>query len=427
MLKICIKRQNYVIIIMKKEKSNMIKKIYLENVFTFENKVELNLEADNHTKKFPNNISKDNILKTAVIYGPNNTGKTKFIQGVKAIKDILLNKPALILPNLFTNNTTSKLGITFTYNKKCYQYEFWKNLKNDFVYEKFSEISDKKEEIIILKDTIKKIYKCKKNSELEQAIKNTSRSNILIYTLNTDNFEILKKAKNILTTIANKIEVIDMNNIEDNKTIDLLKNKNNLNNKIVSFIKNADLYLDNYYYDDNATLLNEKIINQLNNKDLTNSHQIDQIKMVSVYNGINVPSIFFDSLGTQKIAALASYIIESLKEGKCLFIDELDSSLHFKLTRNIISMFHSDLNPNAQLICTLHDISLLDCKKLFRKEQIWFTDKLKEETILFSLKNFSYAESGIRETSDLIEKYKKGLLGAIPEPDLILTLLENEE
>ena len=29
----------------------------------------------------------------------------------------------------------------------------------------------------------------------------------------------------------------------------------------------------------------------------------------------------------------------------------------------------------------------------------------------------------MRETTDIIEKYKKGALGAIPEPDLINTLI----
>ena len=44
----------------------------------------------------------------------------------------------------------------------------------------------------------------------------------------------------------------------------------------------------------------------------------------------------------------------------------------------------------AQIIATLHDISLLDCKRMFRKEQIWFTDKDENGTDLYSLKEFSY-------------------------------------
>ena len=87
-------------------------------------------------------------------------------------------------------------------------------------------------------------------------------------------------------------------------------------------------------------------------------------------------------------------------------------------------MFNNSINKNAQIIATLHDISLLDCKRMFRKEQIWFTDKNENSTELYSLKEFSYENSGIRETSDIQDRYSKGAFGAIPDPDLISCLLE---
>ena len=164
-----------------------------------------------------------------------------------------------------------------------------------------------------------------------------------------------------------------------------------------------------------------------NSSDLKNQNIVEQAKLVSVYKGKAVSSIQFDSVGTRKFASLASYIIESLEEGKTIFVDELDSSLHFKITRAIISMFNSDINKNAQLIATLHDTSLLDCKRMFRKEQIWFTDKDDEKTELYSLKDFSYADAGIRDTTDIQDRYSKGAFGAIPEPDLISFLLEVED
>nr|WP_296473371.1 AAA family ATPase [uncultured Acetatifactor sp.] len=77
---------------------------------------------------------------------------------------------------------------------------------------------------------------------------------------------------------------------------------------------------------------------------------MDQIRLVSVYKGVHVPSILFDSTGTKKIAALASYIIEGIEQGRILVVDELDSSLHFKLTRAIVAMFNNELNMGAQLI-----------------------------------------------------------------------------
>ena len=105
-----------------------------------------------------------------------------------------------------------------------------------------------------------------------------------------------------------------------------------------------------------------------------------------------------------------------------LVVDELDSSIHFKLTRAIVTMFNNELNENAQLIFTVHDINLMDCKRLFRKEQIWFVHKDEAGVYVYSLADFTAAK-GVRDTSDIIEKYRKGTLGALPDPELINSLL----
>ena len=145
--------------------------------------------------------------------------------------------------------------------------------------------------------------------------------------------------------------------------------------------------------------------------------------MVSVYRGVPVPSVLFDSTGTKKIAALASYIIEGIEQGRILVVDELDSSIHFKLTRAIVAMFNNELNTNAQMIFTVHDINLMDCKKIFRKEQIWFVHKDESGVYVYSLAAFT-AQLGVRDTTNIMEKYRKGVLGALPDPELIRSLLD---
>ena len=127
--------------------------------------------------------------------------------------------------------------------------------------------------------------------------------------------------------------------------------------------------------------------------------------------------------GTVRLLILAPYLYSAVYEGATIVVDELDSSIHFKLTRSIVSIFNNELNDKAQLIFTAHDVSLMDCKKLFRKEQIWFVHKDDDGVYLYSLASFT-AEEGVRETTDIIEKYKRGVLGAIPEPDMLKTLLQ---
>jgi hypothetical protein len=225
--------------------------------------------------------------------------------------------------------------------------------------------------------------------------------------------------------LAKKIEVVNMNNIPMKHTIELMKNKNSLQNKIVAFIKNADLYLDNFEYVEMDNIETEfEGSNDKPEEEVLDvvENLMDQIRLVSTYKGVRVPSLLFDSTGTKKIAALASYVIEALEQGKILVIDELDSSIHFKLTRAIVAMFNNELNESAQMIFTVHDINLMDCKRMFRKEQIWFVHKDEEGVYVYSLADFT-AEDGIRDTTDIIEKYKKGVLGALPDPELINSLL----
>ncbi len=171
-------------------------------------------------------------------------------------------------------------------------------------------------------------------------------------------------------------------------------------------------------------LINDNIIENRIDSDFQ-SALLEQLHLCSVYKGRPVPSLLFDSVGTKKMASLASFIINSLEQGRILVVDEIDSSLHFKLTRAIFSLFNNELNTKGQLICTAHDVSLLDCKRMFRKEQIWFASKDKEGVYLYSLSDFKADEDGVRGRSDLIEKYKKGLFDALPSPDLFKALMNS--
>ena len=303
--------------------------------------------------------------------------------------------------------------------------------KKEYLFEKFTEIQkdkygNEKEVIWLLKDSINSEY-AYEDEELLKMIPYVSQTNLLIHMIDSSKFDRLAEMKQIVIGFASKIDIVNMNNIPMERTINLMKNENDLQKKVVEFIKNADLYLDDFEYKaiDKLPLKIdiEKPEGKPDEKALDIPEQLmDQIRLVSVYRGVAVPSMLFDSTGTKKIAALASYIIEGLEQGRILVVDELDSSIHFKLTRAIVAMFNNELNTKAQMIFTIHDINLMDCKKLFRKEQIWFIHKDKEGIYVYSLAQFT-AGQGIRDTTDIMEKYRKGVLGAVPDPELIYSLL----
>jgi AAA15 family ATPase/GTPase len=419
--------------VFKKAGSFMISEIRAQNCFSFEDEIVFSLKADMRNKKLATNVNMVggfNVLKTAGIYGSNNAGKTNLIRCILAIWNVLSNRGFNASKNLFTKNNIVSLGVTFVFESREFSYDFKYDVStSEYIYERFIEIikdkyGNEKKDLWLLKDILNKEFKSA-DKKMKEMIGIVARNNLLMYLIDTTQFEYLREMKRILTGFASKIDIVDLNNIPITKTIELLKQNSEMSKKVSEFIKNADLYMDNYFYASPEQIKFETSYeglrpqeNVLNIPDMF----VDQIRVTSVYKGVAVPSLFFDSTGTKKIAALASYIIDSLENGRILIIDELDSSIHFKLTRAIVAMFNNELNRSAQLIFTVHDINLMDCKRLFRKEQIWFVSKDDDGVYVYSLADFT-AKDGVRDTTDVIEKYRRGALGALPEPELIDSLL----
>ena len=410
----------------------MLLKFAVENFMAFSSKIELNLEADLRTQKFNSNIIFNplgNSVKSLAIYGPNNTGKTCLLNAINQYKLVLLNKPFNIDCNLFEKSTVATFSSEFIWDSERYSYSFSYNQATEaFVEENLTQVSidqhgNKSKKVLFYRNTENK----KANSisdDLKKVIKFASKDNILINTLDTSNFELLKKAKELLRGFAESITVLSMQKPSPNKTIEVLKNPNsNEARQIVELIRSADLDIDNFMFDEKSdVLVNNNIENEVG-KDKKESFT-EMLKLISVHKGIPLPSLIYDSLGTRKFVSLAGYVIAALNNGGCLFVDEFDSGIHFKLSRAIVSLFNSVENTNcAQLVFSTHDVSLLDLKNLFRKEQIWFTHKDDAQVYLYPLSDFTAQNSGIRLESNLYDLYSKGVLGALPEPSLIDVLL----
>ena len=99
-----------------------------------------------------------------------------------------------------------------------------------------------------------------------------------------------------------------------------------------------------------------------------------------------------------------------LKERSAVFvIDEIDRSLHSKLTYGIFELFLKlTQNNQSQLIATSHEALLLDLN-LLRRDEIWFVEKNEGESRLYSLDEF-------KERADKVirKDYLLGRYGAIP-------------
>lgn len=119
-----------------------------------------------------------------------------------------------------------------------------------------------------------------------------------------------------------------------------------------------------------------------------------------------------ESNGTRNLLFLAGPVLDILSKGLTLVIDELDTSLHTLLVRELVRLFHRpEINASgAQLIFTTHDTSLLDAPDLFRRDQVWLVEKDREQaSALVSLSEFSP-----RKNEALERGYLMGRYGGVP-------------
>ncbi|MFR9723843.1 AAA family ATPase [Streptomyces sp. MS19] len=121
------------------------------------------------------------------------------------------------------------------------------------------------------------------------------------------------------------------------------------------------------------------------------------------------------SEGTRMLLSYAGPVLDTLEKGGLLVIDEVDASLHPRLTAHLIKLFQDPAtNPHrAQLLLTTHDASLLGRsggEEILKRDQVWFVEKnAYGETTLFPLSDFRPRQEENRE-----RRYLGGSYGAVP-------------
>lgn len=204
--------------------------------------------------------------------------------------------------------------------------------------------------------------------------------------------------------------------------------------EILNLLKSADIGIDDFSIEKEEVDINrlnlppdipdtfkEKILKDLSGK------QIIDLKSARNVKGI-LKFLDFDeeSEGTKKLFALAGPIIDTLRNGEVLVVDELNNHLHPKLVEHIVRSFNNpNVNRNnAQLIFTTHDTYLMK-KDLFRRDQIWLVKKDKEyASCIYSLYDFSVRKNRGSEYED---QYLEGIFGAVPFIDKEFLLLSKDK
>jgi hypothetical protein len=122
-----------------------------------------------------------------------------------------------------------------------------------------------------------------------------------------------------------------------------------------------------------------------------------------------------ESAGTITMLAMAGHIVEALRRGSPMCIDELEASLHPMLALEVVRLFNDPKhNPKgAQLLFSTHDTNLLGNvlgEPPLRRDQVWFTEKDQSgATKLYPLTDFHP-----RKEENLERGYLQGRYGAVP-------------
>ena len=127
----------------------------------------------------------------------------------------------------------------------------------------------------------------------------------------------------------------------------------------------------------------------------------------------NNPDVAFDfeteeSEGTKTLFRMMISMIDIIRNGRVLLIDEIDTSLHTQLVEFIIGLFNS--SKCAQLIYTSHNTHLLNTH-FQRRDQVYFVNKREDgSSDLYSL----YDYKDFRDTLDMEKAYLQGRFDAVP-------------
>lgn len=384
----------------------------VRNFKVFQNEIKFSMIGN---KKIVNddNIWKINnmdIVKSSIIYGPNNTGKSTFIEAVASLKEMIKDGSV----NHYANNYALEIVYNFFNEDKKLDYHISFISDNDIYDYALSFGIEKKITKEILKVNNKVIFDNNATSDNEEIMSminiQESYPEKLIVTMLPGNS---KKYSDAIKDFFDKMIIID-DGYDMDEIYSIILNYTNEEKKILNnIIKDADISIDNLKIDDVRI----------------NDDKYNKFKIVSSYKMNNrtksMPSVISDSKGTKMFLYYIVKIINLRKTGGIIFIDEIDSSLHTLLVKEILNLFNNENNTNMQLVVTSHDLMLLDCRYTFRKDQVWFTYKDEDDVYFYSLDEFKNHEStSIR--NDILKGYLKGMFGALPKIDIEKDFYEEE-
>ena len=427
----------------------MLVNFRFKNCRSFYEETELSMEAvkDNehreiNTFSVDDNLlkgSNNELLKSAVIFGGNASGKTNVLKALAYMKNVLLMSASqfpIVARNEFyafydyARDEESIYEVEIMQNESYYRYGF--SLLNGVVK---AEWLDRR------KERLTPVFKRVNNSlEISGLPKQSSKlinispqtlflsvSNNFQLDINSYMIDVMTWFSNLLIVFEKDANILDIYTMENGKyreqALKILKLADiGIRNMRVKKDKIANVTDFNDMLRVNAQMqINPMGMRQLKQEE-TNLYNLDLETFFDVYDrkgkvkGSLDILLFkhagFNSEGTERLLCYLGWVLAALDQGRVILIDEIDAKLHFLVADYLLRLFNSiDKNPkNAQLICTAHNVMLMD--EDLRRDQIYFTSKDEfGESRLVSLSDFN----NVRKNDLFSKKYLAGFYAGLPD------------
>jgi len=416
------------------------------NFLSFRDMVTLSMVASPIKEHRDTNVfeaDKIKLLKSAVIYGANASGKSNLFRAMRfARKFIFISsketqateeiKVANFKLSTETENKPSFFEFVFLQEGIRYRYGF--EINRAEVLREWLFYNPKTKEAKLFERESNNIKVGLNFQEGKEFIDKTRKNALFLSVVAQFNGAISTK---ILGWFKN-FRIIS--GLDDGRYLNYTLTKledQNFKNEIIEFLKIADVGIEDFDVEqaeislgDLPKALVEKLLKDesrppdkiVETKLKTVHKKFDKAESVSSLEKFNLGSE--ESEGTKKLFAISGPIIDTLKNGRILAIDEFDSRLHPLLSQFLIRLFNSKIkNPlNAQLIFASHDTSFFN-KNFFRRDQVWFAAKDKYgATDLYSLVEYKKETGKVRKDASFSKDYFLGKYGAVPDTGEIKSL-----
>ena len=427
-------------------KNAILKSISATNFGPFNGTITFDMETsvpkgqiiDNHTF-----IAGDNqqFNKIAYIYGANGSGKSNFCKIILQIQRAIMlspirtsNNPQLLdmLPlkdelavqrnhfkfDLSGKERATSYSIQILIEDVLYTYSFSIAENYDVISEKLTKKKRRTE--TILERTSPKFESITLKSELKSFENNVYvvKNNALC--LSMASFLNNKLATLIVSTITN-IQVVNMAAMRGLSNLSEESFSAEQKEKYLRILKSADPTLEDIQVEFNEEKVEKRA---LDSEDFENRSVVLKSVRVDVQSTHNIyedhkaversilPFLQIESNGTIKLLNILPTIFDALSTGNILIVDEIENGLHPTVVKRMIELFYNpETNPhNAQLICTTHNILLIN--EAVQRDEVWLMDK--NEYGESSMKHISDI-SGLRSYDKLGQKMIEGAFGAMPK------------